>query len=85
MTNKICPLDRFRIEKGQYTFDPVEACLNCNCGDTREKDFDNVCKCPEGISWDDYEKLKKDYSNQENEVPSRHKFIDFINKVKQSL
>ena len=65
---KVCPLEKFEIDGGAFTKDPVEACFDCNFGDRSQEEFDldKICKCPETMTWEAYEQLKKGYSQIED-------------------
>jgi hypothetical protein len=63
-----CPLEKFVVDvpsgAGSYTSDPVEACISCNFSDFSAKEFDleQICKSPADMTWDRYDKLRKQYA-----------------------
>ena len=67
---KECLLGKFEIDVpaggGCYTKDPVEACFGCNFADVNCEKFDleKICQCPPGMTWDKYDKLRKEYAKQ---------------------
>jgi len=80
----ICPLGKFRLDPaspGSYTADPVEKCINCNFSDTSSKKFDleKICQCPSDINWDEYDKLRKQYSSNGGEL-TKEGFWKFVNQ-----
>jgi len=79
-----CPLGKFRIDiaggAGGYTADPVESCLTCNFSDLESRTTqpsDDLCKCPEGMTWDLYDSLRKQYANSGKNL-SRTGFREFV-------
>ena len=62
----ICPLGKFSIDLdsggGSYTKDPVETCLDCNFSDTSQSKLEDVCQCPTDMTWQEYDRLRKEYT-----------------------
>ncbi|MBU4069707.1 MAG: hypothetical protein KJ646_01885 [Nanoarchaeota archaeon] len=86
--NFVCPLEKFGFDYPGSNFgrgydrDPVEACLNCNFSNLYGKEFnlEEICQCPEDMTWDEYDVLREAYSFLAIE-PSKKGFWDFVNEV----
>lgn len=80
-----CPLDKFEIDRaspGSYTSDPLEACLGCNFANLSSEEFNlaEVCQCPEDMTWDRYNNLRKEYAGtrQEGKPLTKRGFWEFV-------
>ena len=79
-----CPLGKFKINPaspGSYTEDPVEKCISCNFRDVNVSRFDleMICQCPPDITWQEYEKLKREYFSLLG-AKTKQDFQDFVRK-----
>jgi len=77
-----CPLGKFKIDiayPGRYTADPVEKCSNCNFGnlEVSMEDMDKVCMSPADMTWEEYDRLRKEYSLIESKQ-TRKEFWEFV-------
>ena len=88
MTNLIegfeCPLGKFKLDIeeicGSYNKDPVKVCIECNFGDLSKdmKNLEEVCKCPRDMTWNEYDRLRKEYCKikKDNSRESFWKFVE---------
>ena len=84
---KECPLGKFEITSmgGAYTSDPVVACLECNFRDIEQEEFDldKICMCPEDMTWPKYDKLKKDFLEQNDGLASKQDFLKYVEEARK--
>ena len=83
-----CPLDKFKIVEpggGCYTADPVEKCFDCNFADHDQEGFDleEICQCPADMTWDEYDKLRKEYASTEGRL-TKAGFLKFVEENYQA-
>lgn len=80
-----CPLGKFKIDMaspGSYTADPVEACFVCNFADNSVEKFDleQICQCPVDMTWNEYNRLKKDFlaTEKDGKRLTKKDFWEFV-------
>jgi len=80
----VCPLGKFSIDVasgcGSYDEDPVKACFNCNFADDSVKEFnlEAICKCPNDLTWNEYDILRKGYASEGG--GSREGFWNYVSE-----
>jgi len=81
-TYEECPLEKFQVTGGSagpgfYDKYPVEACLGCNFADLSKEVQKEACQCPSDLTWEGYDKLRKEYADSGEEL-SRTGFWKYV-------